>query len=170
MQTLEVISVNLWQMLASLVNLVLLFLIVKRFLYRPVKKMLSDRRAAIEGDYAAADAARKDAEADRAAYEQKLKDAHDEAEGLIQSAVRTAGQREEEILAEAKDKADGILRQAKEDAALEKKKAEDEIRYEIVQVSSLLTEKILEREIRPEDHEKWIDSFVNSVGEDHDAT
>ena len=48
MQTLDVISVNLWQILASLLNLVLLFLIVKHFFYKPVRKMLDERRATID--------------------------------------------------------------------------------------------------------------------------
>ena len=40
MQTLDVISVNLWQMVASLANLVILFLLIKKFLYKPVQTEL----------------------------------------------------------------------------------------------------------------------------------
>ena len=40
MQSLEVISVNIWHILISLCNLLILFLIVKRFLFKPVKKAL----------------------------------------------------------------------------------------------------------------------------------
>ena len=50
MQSLDVISVNIWQILASLANLVLLFLMVKKFLYKPVKKMLEQRQNAIQSD------------------------------------------------------------------------------------------------------------------------
>ena len=55
MQSLDVISVNIWQMLASLANLVLIFLLVKKFLYKPVKKMLETRQNAIQSDYDAAE-------------------------------------------------------------------------------------------------------------------
>ena len=44
MQTLDVISVNLWQILISLINLFLLFLILKKFLFKPVKKVLDQRQ------------------------------------------------------------------------------------------------------------------------------
>ena len=54
MQTLDVISINLWQVLVSLANLVLLFLLVKKFLYKPVKEMLEQRQSTIDGEYAAA--------------------------------------------------------------------------------------------------------------------
>ena len=58
MFNLDVISVNIWQILASLANLLILTWILKRFLFKPVKKMLDTRRAAIDADYAQAAAAK----------------------------------------------------------------------------------------------------------------
>lgn len=166
MQSLDVISVNIWQMLASLANLVLLFLLIKKFLYKPVKKMLAARESTIRGEYDAATQAREQAFSDKAEYEEKLKGAKDEADKVIKSAVNIAGEREKEILAEARLKAEGIVRQAESDAELERKKAEDGIRREIVEVSSLLTEKMLEREVSVDDHQRFIDSFIESMGEE----
>lgn len=169
MQTLDVISVNLWQMLASLLNLVLLFLLIKKFLYKPVKKMLEQRQSTIEGNFAEAEKAKEAALLDQKAYEEKLADAKGEADRVIKSAVDIAAQREREILEDAKEKADGIIRRAEADAILEKKKAEDAIRREIVEVSSALTEKMLEREITKDDHKQLIDSFIESIGEDDET-
>ncbi len=165
MQSLDVISVNIWQMLASLANLVLIFVLVKKFLYKPVKKMLAARTDAIQSDYDAAKEAKDKALADMAAYEEKLSGAKAEADNVIKSAVNIASEREKEIIAEAKIKADGIVRQAENDAVLERKKAEDGIRKEIVEISSLLTEKMLEREVSDADHQHFIDSFIESIGE-----
>lgn len=165
MQTLDVISVNLWQMVASLANLIILFLLVKKFLYNPVKNMLKNRQDTIEGDYNAASKAKEQAEADKLAYEEKLKTAKGEADKMIKSAADIATEREKQILEDAKAKADGIIRQAEVNAALELKKAEDGIKKEIVSVSSMLTEKMLEREVNSEDHKKLIDSFIESIGE-----
>ena len=47
---------------------------------------------------------------------------------------------------------------------LEKKKAEQEIKGEIVSVSTLLAEKLLEREISEDDHKAMIDSFIEEIG------
>ena len=69
MQTLDVISVNIWQMLVSLANLVLIFLMVKKFLYKPVMKMLSERQSTINKDYDAADEAKRQAMSDKIKYE-----------------------------------------------------------------------------------------------------
>ena len=169
MQTLPVISVNLWQMVAALGNLILLFVIAKKFLYKPVKKMLADRRSAIDSDYDAAKLAKKQAEADKQKYEDKLKDASAEADSVIKSAVSTAAAREKEILTQAKERADGIIRQAEAQAELEHKKAEDSVKKEIVEVSSVLTEKLLEREVSADDHKHFIDSFIESIGDEDDA-
>ncbi len=165
MQTLDIISVNLWQILASLGNLLLLFLIAKHFLYKPVRKMLDEREASIEGDYSAARAARDAAEADQKAYAERLQNAKGEAESIIHSAVETAGARERELVEEAKKKADGIVRQAQIAAEQERRKAEESIKDEIVSVSALLAEKMLSREVKPEDHKELIDDFIRTVDE-----
>lgn len=169
MQTLDVISVNLWQILASLLNLVLLFLIVKHFFYKPVKNMLEKRRATIDGQYAAADEARHEADSKKAEYEDRLAGARHEADGIIKRAVDTAAQREREMIGEAQKKASGIVKKAEEDAILEKKKAEDDIRRYIVEVSTLVSEKVLEREMTGTDHEKLIDSFIDNIGDENEA-
>ena len=166
MQTLDIISLNLWQTLASLLNLVLLFWVIKKFLYQPVRKMLDARQAKIEGDYDAARLAKERALEEERLYAEKLAGAKDEAQRVIHAAVETASRREAEILDEAKQKAEGIVRQAETDALLERKKSEEEIKREIVEVSSLLTEKLLERELNAEDHEALIDSFLNDLGAD----
>ena len=168
MQTLDVISVNLWQIIAALLNLLILFLIVKRFLYKPVKKMLENRQATIEGDYKKANEAKVQALADKKAYEEKLSDTKSEADSVIQSAVEMAHSRESEILKEAQMKADGIIRQAEENAAMEMRKAEAEIKREIIEVSTALTVKVLNREISAEDHKQMIDSFIEGLGEEND--
>ena len=168
MQTLDIISVNLWQILASLGNLLLLFWIAKRFLYKPVRKMLDERAASIEGDYSAARAARVAAEEDKKAYAAHLQNAKSEAEGIIQTAVETAGARERELVEDAKKKADGIVRQAQIAAEQERRKAEESIKDEIVSVSSLLAEKMLSREVNAEDHKELIDDFIRTVDEVED--
>ena len=169
MQTLDVISINLWQMLVSLANLVLLFLAVKKFLYKPVKKMLDARQQTIDNQYSDAQEAKEQALSTKEMYEEKLSDAKTEADGIIKSAVTTAKARENEIIAKAKDEATIIVAQAKENAELEVKKAEDSIKQEIVSVSTLLTEKMLEREINSNDHKQIIDSFIESIGDENDT-
>ena len=163
MQNLDVISVNIWAILASLANLLILTLIVKRFLFKPVKKIVDARRAAIDNDYAQAQAAREEAEENRLNYEAAMAAAKQTSDQIIADATRTAEYRSNEIVAEAREKATDIRRQAEADAVLERRKAEDDMKHEIAEVSTQLTGKLLQREINEDDHKKLIDSFLNDL-------
>ena len=144
-------------------NLLLLTWIIKRFLFKPVKKMMDARRAAIDEDYAQAKAAREEAEESRLNYEAAMAAAKQTGDQIIADANRTAEYRSNEIVAQARDKASEIRRQAEQDALLERKKAEAEMKHEIANVSAQLTGKLLQREINEEDHRDLIDSFLNEL-------
>ena len=123
-QTLEVISVNLWQILISLANLLLIFLILKKFLWKPVKKVMDERKAMVDKQFADAAAAQEQAEADKAQWAAKLATADDEAKARIAAADETARHHGDRLVADAKDKADSILRMAEAEAVLERQKAQ----------------------------------------------
>ena len=164
-QTLEVISVNLWQILISLANLLLIFLILKKFLWKPVKKVMDERKAMVDKQFADAAAAQEQAEADKAQWAAKLATADDEAKARIAAADETARHHGERLVADAKDKADSILRMAEAEAVLERQKAQAGIKREIAAVSAELAEKLLEREVNTADHAKMIESFLDEVGD-----
>lgn len=166
MQSLEVISINLWDVLISLANLAILFVLIKKFLYKPVKKVIAARQEAIAKEYAEAEVARTSAEASRTEYAQKLSGAQDEVDAMLEEATMNANRRGERIVADAQDKADGIIRQAQTEAEMEKKKAQATIRREITDVSAALTEKLLGREMSADDHRAMIDSFLDGIGEE----
>lgn len=163
MQNLSVISINIWDVLISLCNLMLLTWVVKKFLFKRVQKVIADRRAAIDADYAQAKEAREQAEEDRLNYAAAMAAVKQTSDQIIAEASRTAEHRGNEIVAEARDKANDIRRQAEADALLERKKAEDDMRREIADVSTQLTGKLLEREINEEDHRALIDSFLQEI-------
>lgn len=165
MQSLDVISVNIWQILISLINLVLLFLIIKKFLFGPVSKMLEKRKSEIDGQYAEAAEAVAQADAAKSEWEHKLSTADAQAEAILQKATENAKHRGEKIVADAEARADGIIRSAETEAQLERKKATDGIKREIVEVSEAIAEKMLEREINTEDHRALIDSFIDEIGD-----
>ena len=168
MQSLEVISVNIWQILVSLLNLLILFLLFKKFLFKPVNNMLKKRQSEIDEKYAAADEAKRVAEEDRLLWDEKIGTVKAETETMIKNAQDSAKRQSETILSKAKEQAEGIIHQAENAAQLEMKKAEDSIKKEIVEVSTVLANKILEREINTSDHRSLIDSFIEKIGDDNE--
>lgn len=166
MQSLDVISVNIWQILISLINLVIMYLIIKKFLFKPVNNMLAKRQEELDSKYNAARDAQSKADKNEALWNEKIKSAKEEADDIIHKAADTAKWREEKIISEAKDKADGIIKRAEAEAELELKKAEAGIKSEIVDISSVLAEKLLAREINIDDHKNMVDSFIEKIGDD----
>ena len=168
MQTLDIISVNLWQILISLLNLLVLFLIIKKFLFKPVKNVLAKRQEEIDSQYAEAEQATLEANENKKMWEEKLSSADEKADEILQTAVENAKYRTDKMIAEAQEKADSMIRVAKTEAELERSKVADGIKREIVEVSEALTEKMLGREINTEDHRALIDSFIEEMGDVND--
>lgn len=167
MQTLDIISVNLWLILISLLNLVILFLIVKKFLFKPVKRVLEQRQKEIDDRYAQADEANAEAQRSREDWQEKLDGAQAQADAILQDATESARRRGDTLVAEARNQADSIIRTAQNEAELERQKAAAGIKQEIVEVSGALAEKLLEREINQQDHRALIDSFIGEIGDEN---
>ena len=164
-QTLDVISVNIWQIVISLANLLLIVLILKKFLWKPIQRVMKQRQEMVDKQFADAAEAEAKANEDKAQWAEKLAIADDEAAARIAAADETARRHGERVVAEAKEKAQGILRQAEAEAELERQKATASIRDEIADVSAELAQKMLEREINAEDHRAMIASFLDEVGD-----
>ena len=98
-----------------------------------------------------------------------MQTAETEAAQILKKATERADRRGEQILSDARGRADSIIREAEMQAALEQRKAQSEIKQEIVDISALLTEKMLRREINTEDHRTMIDSVLSEIGEKHDG-
>ena len=163
-QNLDVISVNIWGILISLANLVIMFLIVKKFLFKPVQKVMADREAEVGRVYSDADRALADAEKSRTEYEAKLAASDEEAGNIVRAAKERANIESRDIIAAADRKAAAMLKKADEDIAFEKKKAINDVKNEISGISVEIAEKMIGRELNEEDHRALIDSYMDGIG------
>ena len=165
MQNLDIISINIWQVVISLANLVILFLILKKFLFEPVKKIKAQRENEIETQYKKAEKVRKEADDLKAGWEDKITTADQKADEIISEAVERANERNEIMLYESREKADQIIRKAKADIERDRREARETIKKEIVDVSQVISEQIIGREINMDDHRELIDDAIDKLGE-----
>ena len=166
MQDLDIISVNIWHIVISLANLVILFLILKKLLFKPVKKIVEQRQNEIDAEYRKADKAKAEADSIKAEWEGRIATAEEEADKIINEAVERADSRNEVMLYESREKADQIIRKAKADIERDKREARETIKKEIVDVSQTLSEQIIGREINMDDHRDLIDKAIDKIGEE----
>ena len=101
----------------------------------------------------------------RSEWEEKRATAEATADEILREATDLAQRRAAQIVENADEKAAGIIRRAESEAELERKKATEGIKREIVDVSSALAGKMVGREIDPEDHRDLIDSFIDKIGD-----
>ena len=159
------VGVNLWTMLFAWINLLILFLFLTKFLFKPIKRMIDARQKEIDDMYSDAEESKSAASELRAKYEEKISHANEESEEILRSAVRRAELREEEILREADARAARTLKRAEEQIELEKKRAVNEVKDEVSNMAVSIAEAVLERDINEGDHKTLIDDFIDKMGE-----
>ena len=161
----EFLNINFFTALFTLINTVVLFLVLKHFLFKPVMKMIQDRQQEIDGMYAAAGEAQQQAEAMQAEYQQKLSSAQATSERLVKEAMARGQAREEEIIRKANAEASAIMDKASADIAMEKKKAINDAKNEISGLAMAIAGKVVGRELNAADQETLIDRFIEELGE-----
>ena len=161
----QLVTVAPWTLILQICNLLLQMWLFKKFLLKPVQKILQQRQELANADLDAAAAARLEAETAKEEYEKHLTGAREEAAALVRSAAQTAQTRGEQIILEAKEEAASIRAKASADIAQERKSAVNEIKNEISGIAVSIASKVVEKEISEKDHEKLIQDFIDQMGE-----
>lgn len=159
------IGFNPWTALFTLLNLVLTFLILKKFLFKPVTKMIDDRQKEIDEIYADAEDARLKAENMRADYDRKLSEAKDASAQIIAEATQEAHRRRDDILVHAHTDAEAIRNKARADIELERKKAINGVKDDISRIALDIAEKVVEKELDSADHDRMVEDFLRHMGD-----
>ena len=133
------VGVNFWTALLTLCNMIITFLVLKKFLFQPVKKMIDDRQQEIDGLYADAGNAKAQAEALQAQYDARLKAAQEKA-------------------ARTRERAHAQMEQEKTQAMNDRK---DQVSGMALGIASA----VLEEDVDKRKHAKLIDSFIQNLGD-----
>lgn len=142
-----------------------LFLIASHFLFNPVRNMMQGRQDRIKSelDTAAADMAQ--AKALKEEYETKLREINKEAEEILGEARKKALANENKIVSEAKEEAARIIERAGVEAELERNKAADEVKREMVVLASLMAGKVVNAAIDTTVQDTLIEETLKEMGE-----
>lgn len=161
----DFLSIDPTSIVLVLCNTLILFLILKHFLFDKVNKVMEDRQNDIEGSYKRADEAEEKAQKLAAEYNEKLSAAKEESAELVKAATQKAQLRSDEIISDAKTEAKGIIDNANAEIEREKKIAVNQIKDEITEIALSAASAVVEKNISSDDNERLIESFIDSVGE-----
>lgn len=147
------------------INVFLLFAALSYFLFNPVREVLEKRKQKIAGELKSAADDMEHAHAMKDEYEAKLKEVNKEAEVILEDARKRAKQREAEIIAEAKEDANRIVERGNREVELERKKALDDMKEQIISIASVMAGKVVAASIDTTVQNTLIDETMKEMGE-----
>lgn len=165
MEVQQFISIAPWTIIFQILNLLMLMVLFKKYLFKPVTEILEKRQAEIEGHYQEAQQAETDAKAMKADYESKMAGARQEADRVIKTATESANAMSASIVEDARTQADQLKRRAQTEIDLERRRAFDEVKGELSGIALDIASQVIEREVNEKDHEAFINEFIKNVGE-----
>ena len=113
-----------------------------------------------------ADAAKSQALQMREEYEEHLSKAKEEAGTIVKEAYQKAQLRGEEVVRQAQQQAGGILKKADEQIERERRQALEETKAQISELATQIAAKVVEKEMKPQDHEQMISRLIDEMEKD----
>ena len=137
------LNLDPWNILFTVINLLIFFLIIKFFLLKPIKKVMDEREQMIKDDFDSAHKTKKEAEELKAEYENDLKTAKDKATQITAEAKKTAELQKNSIIDSANKQAKQIVDKAQKDASLEYDRTMAVLESEIANLALVAAEKVV---------------------------
>ena len=155
-----------WNIVWTIVNILVLFLLLKHFLFKPITEMMESRTAEIENNLKDAEDQKQKASELTAQYEEKLQGAHAEAAQIVFEA-RQRGQREyDAILKTAGQDAQKEQERARADMEREREEMLRGVQENVTELVLLTASKLSQKELDEESDRKLVDSFLSEAGGD----
>lgn len=149
----------------QLIATIVLCAILSFILYKPILNFLNKRKERIETQVNEANKKMFDVETLKTNYEEKLKEINEKSNSILDEVRSRAKRDEAEIIANAKREAEAIKQRANLDIKREKEKAKDEIRTQIIEVSSIIASKLVSKTIDESEQNKLVNDVIKDLGE-----
>jgi len=147
------------------INVFILFFALSYMLFNPVREVLERRKQKIAGELKNAADDKEAALAMKEEYEARLLEVKKEAEEILEDARKRAKQREAEIITEAREEADRIVTRGSREVELERKKALDDMKEQIISIASVMAGKVVAASIDTTVQDALIDETLKEMGE-----
>ncbi len=155
------ISPNL--LITQIVNFVILLVLLRLLLYKPIQNMLNLRRQKIQESLEYAERVKRQAADQQKEFERKLEETRRETQAAAQAAQQVGEKEREAILAQARQDAQKIVAQAKEQIDFERKQMMADLHDEVVRLSILAAQKVIGQSLDDRAHRQLVDDFLTQA-------
>lgn len=162
------LNINPWDILWTVINLIVLFLLLKKFLFKPVTAMMDRRAQMLKDELDGARTAKEEAEGLKAKYEEELKDAHQQAVKITANAQQRAQQEYNEIVEEARKDAASMIASAEKTIEQEQAQAIDSAKDKIADLAVMAAAQVLAKNIDEESNREYAEQILAEVGASHE--
>ncbi|MCH5320498.1 MAG: F0F1 ATP synthase subunit B [Eubacterium sp.] len=150
-----------WNILWTFINLVVFFVLMRVFLFKPIKKTLDKRQELIDKQFSDADEAQKQADELKAQYEQELEGVEETKKQILVDARDSAKAEYNKIIDRAQNDAQKIKADAKRASDLETEKARRAVKEEIAALAMETAEKVVGRNVSAQTDSDLYDEFLS---------
>ena len=157
-------SINVSELIWAIINFAILLAVLIKFLYKPLVRMLDDRKNSIEESLRAAEDARKETELTKQSLQAEIVKARQQAAELVAAAEKASEEAKKEILAKAENDAKALIERAKAEIEREKADAIAQIKEEIGSMAIAAATKIIKGEMNPALQKELADKYIDEVG------
>jgi F-type H+-transporting ATPase subunit b len=157
------VSPNLGLMIWTLIAFVTALLILRKFAFPAIGDAIDRRAALINESLEAAERQKLEAEEILAEYRARLKEAREQAEDIIVRSRKAAEAHQEEVRNEAKKYREELLETTRKDIEAETRRALDEIRKEVADLTVIATEKVTRKSLNADDQKRLIEEALSEV-------
>ncbi len=152
------ISPNL--LITQIVNFVILLVLLRLLLYKPIQNMLGARKQKIQESLEYAERVKRDAAEQQKEFERKLEETRRETQAAAQAAQQVGEKEREAILAQAREDAQKIVAQAKEQIEFERKQMMADLHDDVVRLSLLAAQKVIGQALDDRAHRQLVNDFL----------
>lgn len=155
------LGLDIRQVVLHVINVVIVFLVLRKLLYKPISKFMQSRSDRIADQIE--EAAKKESEAEqlKSRYDEMVGNSHILTAEFIEKSKAAADEQAKKIVLNAQANASEIMYRSKKDVQLLRSKAKEEMRGEITEMAVQIARKILKREVSAEDNKEIIENFFN---------
>jgi len=163
LEALEALGVNGPFLLAQIVNFLILFLALSVLLWKPMLRMLNERKQRIAQGLEDAEQARHDRERAQAEYEERIKQAGQEREEILARAAEEGEGARAETLAQARAQAEQIVAEGKETVERERQQMLAALRSQVAALSIAAANKLIGEALDEQRQRRLIDEFFSGI-------
>ena len=149
----------IWTLIAFAITLVVL----QRLAFPRIAEALDKRRRAIEESIDTAERTKLEADKLLEEYRARLREAREQSEDIVARARRASEALLEETKVDARKQREELMASTRRDIEAETRRALDEIRKEVANLTVLATEKVTRKSLTPDDHRRLIEDALGEV-------